>query len=305
MPTVSNRVLIGALRLTRRNRIWVDGAAAERYVADRALHPVAYGPPRRLGTDVEVSAERWRGWPLYRLTPRRHRPAGVVVYTHGGGWVSEIVSQHWRLCAEIAEAAATTVLVPIYPLIPFGTAAEVVPQVAALAAAHAGAGPVCLAGDSAGGQIALSAALELRDRHQRTAARTILISPALDATLSHPRIPEVEATDPWLGQPGIRVVREYWRGELALDDPLVSPLWGELAGLGPITVFTGTRDLLSPDAARLHERALAAGVRVDYHERPGLVHVYPLTPVAEARAAREVIRAQVRAAVRAGAGPAA
>jgi acetyl esterase/lipase len=303
VAALPNSWLVTALRLGRYNRIWVDAAAAERHLADRALRPVAYGPPRRLGAAVEVVAERDRHWPLYRLTPRHDEAAGVVIYAHGGGWVNEIAPQHWRLCAEIAAAAATTVLVPIYPLIPFGTAAEVVSRVADLAAAHAAAGPVCLAGDSAGGQIALSAALELRDRHKRTAARTILISPGLDATLSNPQIPAVEATDPWLGRPGIRVFCESWRGELALEDPRVSPLWGELAGLGPLTVFTGTRDLLSPDAALLHERALAAGVVIDYHERPGLVHDYPLTPVAEARAAREVLCAQLRAAVHAGVTP--
>ncbi|WP_264079185.1 alpha/beta hydrolase, partial [Mycobacterium szulgai] len=71
---------------------------------------------------------------------------------------------------------------------------------------------------------------------------------------------------------------EQWRGDLPVDDPRCSPLAGDLAGLGPLTVFSGTRDILNPDARALVQKAGAAGVAVDYHERSGLLHVYPLLP---------------------------
>jgi acetyl esterase/lipase len=297
MPTVPDSVLTGFLKLARYNRIWTDTAAAEAHLADRTLRPQAYGPPTRLRKDVVVSISHDRGWPLYAITPAAGQPTGTVIYAHGGGWVNEIAVQHWHLSARIAARTSSTVLVPIYPLIPTGTAAEVVGGVADLAAQALESGPVVLAGDSAGGQIALSAALDLRDRHRATAARTVLISPGLDATLSNPEIARVEPTDPWLGQPGIRVFTEHWRGSLALDDPLVSPVYGELTGLGPITLFTGTRDILNPDARVFRQRAEAAGVELDFHERTGLVHVYPLLPTAEGGAARRLIVDQIRAAL--------
>ena len=297
MPTLPDPLVVAILRATRRNRIWVDAAAAQRHLTDRALRPQPYGPPRRLLPGVSVVRQRYRGWPLYEITPTRAVPRGTVIYAHGGGWVNEIAVQHWQLCQQIAAHAVTTVLVPIYPLIPEGTAAEVVGGVADLAAEALGSGPLCLAGDSAGGQIALSGALALRDRHGAVARRTVLISPGLDATLSNPEIARVEASDPWLGRPGIRVFTEPWRGALALDDPLVSPVYGDLGGLGPITLFTGTRDILNPDARVFAERARAAGVALDYHEQPGMVHVYPLLPTAAGRAARALIVEQLRAAV--------
>ena len=74
-----------------------------------------------------------------------------------------------------------------------------------------------------------------------------------------------------------------------MTDPLVSPLGADLTGLGPLTLFSGTRDILNPDARSLAEKARAAGVDIDYHEQPGLVHVYPLTPTREGRAARATI----------------
>ena len=70
---------------------------------------------------------------------------------------------------------------------------------------------------------------------------------------------------------------------------MVSPLFGDLAGLGPLTVFSGTRDITSPDTRLLVSRARAAGVQVDHHEEPGLVHVHAILPVPEGRRARRVI----------------
>jgi acetyl esterase/lipase len=297
VPTVPDPVLVAFLKAARYNRIWRDAAAAERHLADRALRPQAYGPPKRLRRDIRIAVSRHRGWPLYEITPRRETPSGTVIYAHGGGWVNEIAVQHWALCARIAAEAACTVLVPIYPLIPVGTAAEVVEGFAELAAERHVTGPVCLAGDSAGGQIALSSALMLRDRQRQTAEQTILISPGLDASLAHPQIPAVERIDPWLARPGVRVFVEYWRGELAMEDPTVSPINGDLRGLGPITLFSGTRDILAPDAARLAGLATSAGVQIDYHERPGLVHVYPLLPTTEGAAARRLIVDQIRTAL--------
>src|SRR5690606_30992028 len=99
-----------------------------------------------------------------------------------------------------------------------------------------------------------------------------------------------------LGREGTRVFIEHWRAELALDDPRVSPLAGDLHGLGPLSVFVGTRDIVYPDTRLLVDKATAAGVDVDYHEGHGLVHVYPLTPTPGGRAARAVIVEQLRAA---------
>lgn len=101
-----------------------------------------------------------------------------------------------------------------------------------------------------------------------------------------------------MGRDGLRVFVECWRGSLAISDPRVSPLAADLHGLGPLTVFSGTRDILNPDARLLVGRATNAGVDVDYREGAGLPHVYPLTPTPEGRAARVLIIEQLRAAQR-------
>lgn len=293
MPSTIARSLPPLLRLLGYRREFEDPAAMLRGVQDRLVRPVGYGPPRRLrSVRVEVDVVSTPGWPVYRVLPRHGTPTRAAVYVHGGAWVNQIHPLHWRLVAGLAVRSATAVTVPVYPLAPAGTAATVVPAVADLLAglteSH-GAARVSVAGDSAGGQIALSAALLLRDRGIAPLHRTVLVSPALDLTLANPEIDLVERTDPWLARPGTRAAIELWRGDLPLEDPRVSPLFGDLTGLGPLTVFSGTRDITSPDTRLLVERARAAGVAVDHHEEQGLVHVHPLLPVPEGRRARRVM----------------
>jgi acetyl esterase/lipase len=297
MPTVPSQALPPLLRLMRANRAFVSAERAREHIEDVRIRPAAYGPPRLLRRDVTISVDHGPGWPVYTVMPRHGAARGAVVYVHGGGWVNEIAVQHWRLAAQLAAEAGVSVSLPIYPLVPFGTAQEVVTAVVQLVLdSPAGAAGTSLAGDSAGGQIALSAALVLRDEHRVTVPRTVLIAPALDLTLANPEIDVVQPTDPWLGRDGARVFIEHWRGDLDVTDPRVSPLFGDLHGLGPITVFSGTRDILNPDNRLLVAGARAAGVEVEDLERDGLVHVYPLTPTREGRAARTTIVDRLRAA---------
>lgn len=290
MTSWASRALPVLLRFTGRTRAYQNAQSAQEHIDQRALRPQPYGPPAKLRTDVAVAVQRRGSWPIYTLTPRTASPQRAVVYLHGGAWVNEITPQHWHLVAQIAAEAQATVIVPIYPLVPFATAAQVVPAVVDLVADQvSGGGPVCLTGDSAGGQIALSAALLLRDDHGAVLPRTILISPVVDLSLSNPDIAAVEPTDPWLGRDALRVFAERWRADLPLTDLRVAPLAADLAGLGPLTIFTGTRDLLNPDAHVLAEQTRAAGVSVEFHEESGLLHVYPLMPTPEGRAARAVI----------------
>ncbi|WP_026910913.1 alpha/beta hydrolase fold domain-containing protein [Patulibacter minatonensis] len=298
MPSPSARLVTAVIRATGRNRTYLTAEGARARVLERAVRPTSFAPPSRLRRDVAITAERHQGRPVYVVTPRDRVPVGGVVYVHGGGWVSEIAVQHWRLVAALAAEAGVAVTVPIYPLVPFGTAAEVVPWIADLVLREQAArGRAVVGGDSAGGQIALSAAMVLRDRGDAAPARTVLISPAVDLTFSNPEIDAVQPHDPWLAVPGGRVLADLWRGDLPLEDPRVSPLLNDLSGLGPLSVWSGTHDIMNPDARLLVAAAGSAGVAVRSHERPGLLHVYPLLPTAEGRAARRDLAAEVREAV--------
>lgn len=292
--SLASRLLPGMIRLLGFKRVFMNPRRMRHHIEQRRLRPVAPGPPRLLRRDVRITVGRHGTWPVYVVSPVTGARSGAVVYVHGGAWIAEIHAIHWRFIAHLAAEAGVEVTVPIYPLAPLGTAGTVVPVVADLLQAlvqREGAERVSVMGDSAGGQISLSAALVLRDRGVPPLHRTVLISPALDLRLTNPDIARVEPHDPWLGRPGTHVAVALWRGDLSLEDPLVSPLLTDLRGLGPLSVFIGTRDITHPDTCLLVEKARAAGVQVDLHERPGLVHVYPLLATPESRAARrEIVR---------------
>lgn len=293
-----DRLIPVLLRAMRANTAFATEAGARARLNERTLRPVPYGPPRRLRTDVVVSAARnAAGWPLYTVAPRNAEARGAVVYVHGGGWVNEISPQHWHLAAQIAAEARSTVQVPIYPLVPYGTAQEAADGVAATVLdATRKHGSAVLAGDSAGGQIALSTALQLRDRHGVVLPRTVAISPALDLSMKNPNIPVVQPDDPWLGTKGTQLFIDLWRDKLDVNEPVVSPLNGDLAGLGPITLFSGTRDILNPDGRLFAEQAALAGVDVEFLQLDGQLHVYPLLPTKIGRDARQRIVERVREA---------
>ena len=266
-------------------------------IARLQAKPLSFAPPASLSRSATVTLREVDGWHVYEVSPRAGTPARHVVFLHGGCYVFEIDPVHWRLIRNLVDEAGVRVIVPIMPLAPAGTASVVVPRAADLVAsviATAGADNVSLLGDSSGGGMALAVAIELRDRGLPALHATVLISPWLDISGTDPRLAEIAPSDPWLAVPGTHAAGALYRAELAEDDWRASPLHGSLDGLGPITMFSGTRDILNADAHRFVPLAAAAGVELDFHEGEGMIHNYPILPMPEGDAARAVIVAAVR-----------
>lgn len=147
-----------------------------------------------------------------------------------------------------------------------------------------------LAGDSAGGGYALALAQALRDRGGPQPDRLVLFAPWVDLTGTTPGVLEAAERDPWLSFPHLSAYATFWAGSEdpeMLGDTRLSPGLGDLSGLPPALMFCGTRDLLQPGCDALFERADAADWALEYVGAPGLMHVYPLLPIPEARPAFE------------------
>ncbi len=227
-------------------------------------------------------------FPAYTLTRRGHSPSRTVVYLHGGGFVGPIDPVQVRYAARLASALGARVVMPDYPLSPEHTWRDAHDPIVDLVARELeSTEDVVLAGDSAGGGLALAVALALRDRGERQPSHLLLIAPWVDLTISTPETHEVTRDDPWLFIGKMRAYAEWWAGSPDdLGRPEVSPGLGDLAGLPPALMFFGTRDSLWPGGRLLVRRAREAGWPLTYVEQPGLIHVYPVLPfLPEARVA--------------------
>jgi acetyl esterase/lipase len=245
---------------------------------------VKAAPPADVARKVAVDERRLAGMPVYTLTPRdgRQGDSTPIVYLHGGCYVFEITPYHYRFCAWLASKLRRPVAVPIYPLAPEHGAAKILPDVEAVVREL---GARSLMGDSAGGGMALALAQSLRDEGMPP-EELVLLSPWVDVTMSHPDVSAFDAIDPFLSAPGLIEAGRLYAKDLDPKDPRVSPLYGDLGGLGSLSIFIGTRDVFVPDARRLCELATAAGTRTRLVEYASMVHDFMLIPaLPEARRA--------------------
>ena len=239
-------------------------------------------PPRFTTLGLNVQRSEFEGMPVWSL--QSADPSGKdVVAVHGGAGIFQPNIFNWLDYAAIARHTGATVIVPIYPLVPQGTAGTVVPAIADLLSAQIdqhGAENVSAYGDSAGGNIALAAVKELVRRGDPVPSHMVLISPALDLTLSNPAIQFVD--DPVLSGliPTLPTIAQQWAGGLDLTDPLVSPLYGSLAGLPPTAVYFGSLDLTAPDGLVLQDKALATpGADFTFVLREGEPHDWAVVTI--------------------------
>ncbi|HEY7054191.1 MAG TPA: alpha/beta hydrolase fold domain-containing protein [Mycobacterium sp.] len=234
-------------------------------------------PPWFTTLGLNVQRGEFEGMPVWTLQSRGATSEETVVAIHGGAFIVQPTIFHWLDYAAIARDTGATLIVPLYPLVPQGgTAGTVVPAIADLISSQIdqrGAENVSVFGDSAGGNMALAAVQELVRRGGPAPSHMVLISPPVDATLSNPAIQFVD--DPLFSGllPTLHNIAQQWAGDLDITDPLVSPLFGSLAGLPPTAVYFGSLEILAPDGLVLQEKALATpGADFTFILRKGEIH---------------------------------
>jgi acetyl esterase/lipase len=218
------------------------------------------------------------GVPAVWFTPASAR-RGVVLFLHGGSFIfGSVESSHAEVAASLAERSGRAVAGLEYRLAPehpYPAALE--DALAAFDALVASGHPpseIVVAGDSAGGNLALSLQLALRDRGQQQAHAALLFSPWLDLTGSQPSCSANDAID--YGQTSFltRHARDY-AGGVPLDDPRISPLGADLAGLAPLLVVAGEAERLIDECRAFVDRAKAAGVTAELCVAPDMPHNVP------------------------------
>jgi cation diffusion facilitator CzcD-associated flavoprotein CzcO/acetyl esterase/lipase len=202
--------------------------------------------------------------------------SAAILYLHGGGYTTLSAATHRGLVAHLALAAGCPVYAVRYRLAPEhphpAALDDALAAYTALLAQGLRAHRVGIAGDSAGGGLAVAVAVRLRERGGSPPAALGLISPWLDLTLSGASVTELAAADPLLKPSWLRLCARRYAGGRGLDDPALSPLFADLGGLPPVMVQGGADDVLVSDADRFVERARAAGVSVEHDRVEGMWH---------------------------------
>lgn len=285
------RVIATVLRLTRKPSMATVERARKRIAKPKGSSE----PPAALRKRHDVRTRQIDGFDCHTVAPRGGPATRAAVYLHGGAYIGEIAPQHWALISRLADAGVR-VEVPIYGLAPQHSYREAYPFVTAVyrdLLTDVDASAISIAGDSAGAGLALGLAQTLNEAGLPQPRRLVLVSPWLDLTLSNPELPALQPHDPWLNIVGTVEAGKVWADGDDPTDPRLSPLNGPLAGLAPMDVYVGTRELCHPDVLLLAERASAAGARLDLSVCEGAVHVYPLVPAPEGRSAARRIVARI------------
>lgn len=218
----------------------------------------------------------------------------VVLYIHGGAYFHNFSERHWNAMAEWAESTGCGIVTPNYPLLYCYTAKDAHPLMMQLyqqlIKQYTGK-RVIIMGDSAGGGFTLALAQEARNDSIDLPSHLVLISPWVDVLGGDDALQE---NDTFLNAEVLRKIGADWAGDIDPRDAMISPLYGDMNGLPPTDLFTGTWEIFYTDIVKTHKKMKAAGVDARLHVAEKMGHVYPLWPCPEGSKARDEIAEIIR-----------
>lgn len=246
---------------------------AGRVLALRGEQPIKPAKPavpnKRVAAKHDVQQVTIAGTRCFWIDEAK-RSNGVFVYLHGGSYTFQAVGMHWDLIAAIADDLGMAALFVDYTLAP--AASFPVARNEAIAVLESLAGEtIVLGGDSAGGGLAVSTCIALRDSGKPLPKVMALTAPWLDISMTNPDAVAFEKKDPMLTAKGLLQSSVLYAGSTDLKDPGVSPVYDDGHGMPPTIMTTGTADMLIFD-----DRLWAAKSGATLVETPGGIHAFPV-----------------------------
>lgn len=220
------------------------------------------------------------GVPGLWVEPLQQTNPGMILYLHGGGYVIGSFDSHRPIMTELSHRTNMRLLGINYRLAREAccpAAIEDVVKVYQTLLETNDPTHMLIVGDSAGGGLAVTSMVAIRDEQLPLPAGAVLFSPWTDFTVSGASVAE-NATYDYLREEGVRegASSKYYRGDLDAQDPRVSPIFADLHGLPPMLIMAGGAEVLLDDSRELARRATEAGTQVELHIEPDEVHVYPI-----------------------------
>ena len=291
--TASLRLLLADryVRTLVKRETWGDSEQLARRARRLFGSPGFWSNSRSFGlhvTRVEIANVRGE-W----IEPANRLP-GAILYIHGGGYVACSARTHRPVTSALARLTRRRVLSIDYRLAPehrFPAAFDDTVSAYRWILREAGseAGQLVIAGDSAGGGLALATTVAMRDAGMPLPASVVLFSPWTDmeGLIDAPH-PNAERCAMFMPS-NIDEFAAAYLGTASREDPRASPLRSDFHGLPPVLLQVGERELLLDDSRRVHERIVAAGGESELDIWPDVFHGWQMLDglVPEARQALE------------------
>ncbi|MBR1225879.1 MULTISPECIES: alpha/beta hydrolase [unclassified Bradyrhizobium] len=234
-----------------------------------------------VASDVKCDAVDCDGVPgEWSLAPGSD-PSRVLLYFHGGGYCSGSIQSHRRMVTEAGRAAQSRSLAIDYrraPEHPYPAAHEdALTAWRFLRKQGIPAANIAVGGDSAGGNLALGLIGRLRAEGEQLPGCAWLVSPWTDLTMSGTTLDTKDATDPLIHRAYLAELADaYAPSPIDRRDPLISPLFADLAGFPPLLIQVGSAETLLADATRLAAAAGSDNVEVSLEIWPHMIHAWPV-----------------------------
>lgn len=237
-----------------------------------------------------VEVREFQGRKLWYIHPKSGKvshPKKVVIFFHGGAYFYDLMDVHFPAWAKIADQSNTLVILPSYPLAPESSpvdTAKFAQDVLQKVRSDLPDAQIISGGCSAGAGLALQACQLQSKEGEAQPAHLILWSPWADVSDDNPALIAQDKRSTVIGLDGLKIAAALYRGDIDPKDPRVSPVYGDLACLPPMTIVTGTRDLLHPNIMQFAEASKAAEASVDLQVWDGQNHYFMYLPQPEAAA---------------------
>ena len=268
-PGFGSKLILVAMGLFGIKRAIEKRIFTNRFVKDPARLP------QSLVKNFDNQEIEINGRKVWTISPKYNKSDVTILFFHGGAYVFNISRLHWSFIGQLIKKTNATVVVPDYPLAPEATYRETYGFIGDLySRLTAGSGPkrIVFMGDSAGGGLAFGYAQLLRNENRNQPDQLIILSPWLDVTMTNPDIKATEKEDKILSVDGLREAAREYAGNTDLKDYRISPIYGCITGLCRISVFTGTKDILYPDANKCRQLMKDQSTSFNWFEYPGMFH---------------------------------
>ncbi|HAW20322.1 MAG TPA: alpha/beta hydrolase [Flavobacteriales bacterium] len=231
--------------------------------------------PKSIAKNYNVRCSAKHARPTWTISPKENASDKVILYLHGGAYLFTIKQYHWNFAAELLAKTNATIVIPDYPLAPDSSCEDAIDFIGHIyeeLLGTFGSRNIVLMGDSSGAGLALGFAMTLKNDRILRPSQIILLSPWLDVTMTNEGIMEADKNDKVLAIEPLRLAGKLFAGKLDLKDYRVSPIYGDLSGLGQVSVFIGTHDLFIADCRKFKTLCDSSGVHINYFEYPKMFH---------------------------------